>query len=103
MRPGAAEAEQFAAMGVRLAPELIADEEEGFEVMTGNWETVSAFLDCGGAWNAVFAPGAGIVRTGFDWAGVKAILDMTARAPAVLFPGLRIMEAAALAAFAEKR
>ena len=73
-----------------------------------NWKSVCAFLACETQWRAVpmtvgnmAAIATSVVWLGLDYAAVDVVLRHTAEGDAEVFADLRVMERAALDAFAE--
>ena len=95
-------ADDFSAMGAGCPAGTITDpDEDAFEVWSVNWDSLTAFLACETQWRAA-ATMAGLFWLGLDYAAVDVVLRRLA-APDAVFADLRVMERAALAAFAEAR
>lgn len=76
-------------------------EEQGFEVQPENWPAVKLFARCATQWRTA---GMGGIRTGLDYAGVRAVCEFMGEAPsAELLDDILTMEAAALGVWAEER
>lgn len=84
-------------MGAQVAPH--PEEDDVFEVMRQNWDSLCAWLACETQWRAV-AGSARIVFTGLDYGGVDVVLTRLEAARGV-FEDLLLMEREALAVFAE--
>ncbi|KGJ19306.1 DUF1799 domain-containing protein [Paracoccus sanguinis] len=95
-------AAQFAALGVTVAAEA-PREDEAFEIMQANADTMRAWLACATQWRCA-AGMAGLVWLGLDYAGVNVVLARGRVAePDAVFADLQLMEDEALATFAEGR
>ena len=93
-------AAQFAAMGAEIAAEA-AQDEDGFEVMLANADTIKAWLACGTQWR-VAAGMTCLIWLGLDYAGVDVVLKrMQPADPDAVFQDLQLMEDEALDTFAE--
>ncbi|MCV0424670.1 MAG: DUF1799 domain-containing protein [Roseibium sp.] len=89
-------AADFANLGVKVAPEIIEQEPDTFEVWRVNWKAVRSFLKISTQWQVV-AGASGFVWIGLDYAAAAAALrGRSDRAWRILLAELRIMEHAAL-------
>ena len=89
-------------MGVKVETET-TDDEEVFEVMLANANTIRAWLAVGTQWRAAAGMTA-IVWLGLDYAGVDVALKrLKPEDPDSVFQDLQLMEDEALATFAEER
>lgn len=89
-------AADFSLLGVRVAPDLIVETGEAFEVWRVNWKAVTSFLTVETQWR-VAAGAAGLTWLGLDYtAAAAALRGRSDRAWKRLLSELRIMEVAAL-------
>lgn len=90
-----------------LAPleERAAENRGGIGVWPENWPVIVAFVAVSTQWRTVWLgglEGGTLMRTGLDYAGVRAALGMLGlKATPELFGGLQVMERAALEAWSE--
>lgn len=90
-----------------LAPleKRAAEGRDGIGVWPENWPVIVAFVAVATQWRVVWLgglEGGTLMRTGLDYAGVRAALDMLGlKATPDLFGGLQVMEKAALEAWSE--
>lgn len=95
-------AAQFAALGVAVSA-LVSPEDEGFEIMLANADTLRAWLACSTQWR-VAAGMAGLLWLGLDYAAVDVVLRrLSVPEPDAVFADLQVMEDVALATLAEER
>lgn len=89
----------FAALGVAVTPR--AEREGVFELWDMNLTAFELFQSVQTQWRFAIAPNGRPVRMGFDYAGVRAAMQLgrVADPDGSLFLGLQAMEFAAVAAF----
>ncbi len=82
-------------MGVTNLPEPSFDaDDDMFDVLSTNWDSFCAFLDCATQWR-ILGGLAGLSWLGLDYAGVDVVLRRRGYADKV-FADLQLMERAAL-------
>lgn len=93
-------AADFAVLGVQVAAETAQDDED-FEVMLANADTLRAWLASATQWRAAVGL-AGMIWLGLDYAGVEVVLRRLGLSdPDAVFVDLQLMEEEALAVFGE--